>query len=257
MLTWIVNTFTDLPVVPRILLLAWVLEMVSVPILKWRWGTRAERTGIILGVLLQAATVVAVLYAAWGLWPTLRAALIVAGLGWGVEYVGSHTGLPFGHYHYTERLQPQLGGVPLLIPLAWLMMLPPAWAVARLITGGAGASSILTTALAFTAWDLFLDPQMVAWGFWVWDQPGSYFGIPWLNYAGWLLASAVMTALSAPLSAPLAVPGPLPTTPLFLVYGITWFLQAFGQFFFWKLRGPAIAGAVGMGIWVVWAGTKL
>ncbi len=247
MLTWIGDTFTALPVAPRLLLLAWVLEMVSVPILKWRRGARAERAGIILGVLLQASAVIAVLYTAWGLWPTLRAALIIAGLGWAVEYVGSHTGLPFGRYHYTERLQPQLGGVPLLIPLAWLMMLPPAWGAARLITGGS-VSFVLAAALAFTAWDLFLDPQMVAWGFWVWDQPGGYFGIPWVNYAGWLLASAAMTALSAPPAAP----DLLPTRPLFLIYGVTWFLQAFGQFFFWKLRGPAIVGAVGMGIWVVW-----
>jgi hypothetical protein len=51
-----------------------------------------------------------------------------------------------------------------LVPLAWLMMLPPAWAVARLVAGGPGIAFILTAALAFTAWDLFLDPQMVAWG---------------------------------------------------------------------------------------------
>ena len=252
MLTWIVDTFTTLPVVPRILLLVWVLEMVSVPILKWRWGARAERAGIIIGVLLRQAPSHRA-FTAWGLWPTMRAALIIAGLGWAVEYVGSHTGLPFGRYHYTERLQPQLGGVPLLIPLAWLMMLPPAWAVARLITGDTGASFILAAALAFTAWDLFLDPQMVAWGFWVWDQPGGYFGIPWVNYAGWLLASAVMTALAAPLS----TPDLFPVAPLFLIYSITWFLQAFGQFFFWKLRGPALVGAAGMGVWVVWAGTRL
>ena len=249
MLTWIQDTFTALPVLPQILLLAWVLEMVSVPILKWRWGARAERTGIMLGVLLQASAVMAVLYTAWDLWPTLRAALIVAGLGWAVEYVGSRTGVPFGRYHYTERLQPQLGGVPLLIPLAWLMMLPPAWAAAQLVTGGTGTSFVLAAALAFTAWDLFLDPQMVAWGFWVWDQPGGYFGIPWVNYAGWFLASATMTALTAP--------GLLPTRPLFLIYGITWFLQAFGQFLFWQLRGPAVVGAVGMGIWVVWAWVML
>ncbi len=245
MLTWIVDTFTALSIVPRFILLVWVLEMISVPILKWRWGMRAERTGIILGVLLQATAVIAALYIAWGVWPTLRAALIIAGLGWVMEYVGSHTGWPFGRYHYTERLQPQLGGVPLLIPLAWLMMLPPAWAVGRLITGGTSASFILIAALAFTAWDLFLDPQMIAWGFWMWDQPGSYFGVPWLNYVGWLLISAVMTALAAP--------DLLPTAPLFLIYGITWFFQALGQFFFWKLRGPAVTGALGMGIWVVWA----
>ena len=245
MLTWIVDTFTAVPVVPRLLLLVWVLEMISVPILKWRWGARAERAGIILGVLLQASTVVAVLYTAWGFWPTLRAALIVAGLGWGVEYAGSHTGLPFGRYHYTGRLQPQLGGVPLLIPLAWLMMLPPAWAVARLITGGAGAGFILIAALAFTAWDLFLDPQMVAWEFWVWDQPGGYFGIPWVNYAGWIATGTLIT---------LAVqPRQLPVLPLLLIYITTWLLESVGLAFFFGLPGPALVGFVVMGGLVVMA----
>ena len=45
-------------------------------------------------------------------------------IGWTAEAIGSKTGFPFGAYHYTDRLQPQLLGVPLLIPLAWLMMLP-------------------------------------------------------------------------------------------------------------------------------------
>src|SRR5690606_41755819 len=29
---------------------------------------------------------------------------------------------------------------------------------------------ILVSALALTVWDLFLDPQMVAWGFWIWER---------------------------------------------------------------------------------------
>jgi len=241
----IMALFAALPALARAFLLIWVFVMISVPILKWRWGAAAERGGIVAGVLFQSATVLAILVAVWGVVPTLRAALIVIGLGWGVEYVGSHTGWPFGHYHYTSRLQPQVGGVPLLIPLAWLMMLPPSWAVAQSIAGARGLGFVVVSALAFTAWDFFLDPQMVAWGFWTWDQPGGYFGVPWLNYGGWLLASAVMTAAAAP-----AV---LPAAPLRLVYGITWGLQAFGQFFFWKLRGPALAGFVVMGACLVWS----
>jgi uncharacterized membrane protein len=38
-----------------------------------------------------------------------------------------------------------------------------------------------------TAWDLAMDPMMVAGGHWVWDQPGAYFGIPVHNYIGWWL----------------------------------------------------------------------
>ena len=75
-------------------------------------------------------------------------ALAIPAMGWAIEYLGSTTGFPFGRYHYTDRLQPQLGHVPLLIPLAWLMMLPPAWAVAGSIAGNSGLSFVLASALA-------------------------------------------------------------------------------------------------------------
>ena len=47
-------------------------------------------------------------------------------------------------------------------------------------------------AVALTAWDLFLDPQMTAERYWRWERPGSYRGIPLSNYAGWLVTSAGM-----------------------------------------------------------------
>ena len=168
-------------------------------------------------------------------------------VAWTSEAVGSKTGFPFGAYHYTDRLQPQLLGVPLLIPLAWLMMLPPAWAVAQRITRrSTGLLFVAVSALAFTAWDLFLDPQMVNWGLWVWDQPGQYFGIPLVNYAGWFLVSALITVL--------ARPSALPTRPLFVIYALTWLIETMGLILFWGMYGPAAAGFIGMGLFVAAAG---
>jgi putative membrane protein len=159
---------------------------------------------------------------------------------WLIEFVGSTTGYPFGVYHYTDLLQPQVGGVPILIPLGWWMMLPPAWAVAQSLAGSASRPAFIGwSALALTAWDLFLDPQMVAWGLWKWAQPGGYFGIPWVNFLGWLLASALITALVRP--------GPLPARPLMLIYAITWLLESIGLIFFWELPGPGSVGFIGMG----------
>jgi putative membrane protein len=136
-----------------------------------------------------------------------------------------------------------LGGVPLLIPLAWLMMLPCAWAVAYQITGQSrGRQFMLVSALAFTAWDLFLDPQMVNWGYWVWEQPGGYFGIPWLNFGGWFLSAVGLTWLIRP---------PAPPASLLVIYLLTWLLQTVGQLFFWQMPGPALVGFGGMGCFVV------
>jgi uncharacterized membrane protein len=232
------------------LIALWTLTMISIPIIRWVVGDAVLHWGVIAGVLLQVAAVLAVLVAHLGGRAVARIVAVVVPLAWLVEFVGSTTGIPFGAYHYTAALAPHLGGVPLVIPLAWLMMLPPAWAVAQQLTGGTNTwRFVLVAAAAFTAWDLFLDPQMVGWGYWVWEQPGGYFGIPWVNFLGWLLASALITVAVRPPQ--------LPFAPLFAVYVITWFLQSFGQLFFWGMPGPALVGFVAMGIFVVLSINKM
>ena len=219
---------------------AWLLSMVSLPVAKYFWGEPALVWGITLGVIFQVSLVLVLLQRAWGLARTVRTAAIVVLLAWLMEALGTATGLPFGRYHYTDRLQPQLAHVPLLIPLAWLMMLPPAWVVAYRIAGRwSGLLFIGLSAVAFTAWDLFLDPQMVAWGIWTWLEPGGYFGIPWLNFLGWLLTAALITVVIRPHD--------LPEWPLLLVYMVTWLLETIGLLFFWGLPGPAVVGFIGMG----------
>ncbi len=241
--------------VSLLFLTLWLLTMISLPVIGWVFGEAALIRGMSFGVLMQGIAVLAILARAWGIKMTARVFIIVGVLSYFAELIGSTTGFPFGKYHYTAVLQPQLGGVPLLIPLAWMMMLPPAWAIADLIiarrfhTARANVQSIalhaFISALAFTAWDLFLDPQMTGWGFWVWEIPGQYFGIPLINFAGWMLVSGLLT---------LAVrPKDLPVSPLALVYILTWLLQTIGQGIFWNQPAPAAFGFLGMGLFVLLA----
>jgi putative membrane protein len=98
-------------------------------------------------------------------------------------------------------------------------MLPAAWAIAARIAGAwSGPAFVGFSALAMTAWDLALDPQMVAWGFWIWAEPGGYFGIPWSNFIGWVLTTALITVVVRPTE--------LPTEILVLIYTLTWLLQS-------------------------------
>ena len=237
--------WTALSFISKAALIAWVLATVTLPIVRWIWGDRGMRWGVSAGVLLQAATVLAMLRDIWDWQTIVLCALAIVGMGWAVEYVGSTTGFPFGRYHYTDRLQPQIGHVPLLIPVAWLMMLPPAWAVAAKVAGRGGIPFILVSALAFTAWDLFLDPQMVGWRLCIWERRGGYFGIPWVNFFGWALAAGTMTAIIRP--------DPTEICPLRLIYGLTWLLQTVGLGIIWKQPGPAVCGFLGMGAMVAWA----
>ena len=123
------------------------------------------------------------------------------------ESVGVATGWVYGPYHYTNSLGPKfLGLVPYLIPIAWFMMSYPSFIIAdRLVPSGwtlfrAGRwQHLLSVAtlggLVMTAWDLIMDPVMVASGHWVWDKQGVYFGIPLQNFWGWWLTIFTTFAL--------------------------------------------------------------
>lgn len=225
---------------------AWLLILVVLPVTQRSLGAEALPRGVTISVLLQLSAVLAILADAWGWGRVLRVAVVVVALAWAAEALGAATGFPFGAYRYTAALQPQVAHVPLLVPLAWLMLLPPAWAAAQAVVGSAQPLHFaLASALAFTAWDLLLDPHMVSWGFWVWAAPGGYFGIPWTNFLGWLLVSAAITRLVRPAGAPVR--------PLLLVYTITWALEAMGLAFFWRLPGPAAVGGLLVGLFALLA----
>ncbi len=135
-----------------------------------------------------------------------RRALLLLGLVFGVsllfETVGVATGLVYGPYHYTDKLGPRfLGLVPYLIPAAWFMMSYPSFVIADCLVPAdwKRGRRLLTVAalggLVMTAWDLVMDPIMVAGGHWVWEVEGAYFGIPLQNFWGWWLTVFTTFAL--------------------------------------------------------------
>jgi uncharacterized membrane protein len=137
----------------------------------------------------------------------LRLLALVFGISLLYESVGVATGLIYGPYHYTNKLGPLfLGLVPYLIPVSWFMMSYPSFVIAeRLIPPGWKRwQRILSVAavggLVMTAWDLVMDPVMVASGHWVWDNlpsisQGDYHGIPLQNFWGWWLTTFTIFAL--------------------------------------------------------------
>lgn len=233
----------NLKLIPVILISIWLIFLLFMPFIQRFWGVKAFSNSVSISVMLQAVVVLSLLWQANGIKHTLMITFIVIIISWAIEALGAATGFPFSHYSYTERLQPQLAGVPLVIPFAWFMMLPPSWAVAqKLSRKKSGLIFIILSALAFTAWDLYLDPQMVQWGLWKWDQPGRYFGIPLINFIGWFAGAAIITSLIRPRK--------IPEGMLFLVYILTWIMEFFGLLIFWNLPGPALCGLIGMGIFI-------
>ena len=148
-------------------------------------------------ILLSAAALAVVVVGRLGIrWlPSLGVVYLLAFLS---EFVGTGYGIPFGGYGYTGLLGAKLGGrVPMLIPLSWFLMSLPAWVVARRAFPGSVWRRVSVGALMLVAWDLALDPAMsFLTPYWIWEDTGPYYGMPWLNLLGWFVTGAViMTAL--------------------------------------------------------------
>jgi putative membrane protein len=112
------------------------------------------------------------------------------------EHIGTGYGIPFGGYGYTGLLGYKLGGrVPFLIPLSWFLMALPSWVLARAIMGSSAGpvGRVLLGSLWLVAWDLALDPAMsFLTVYWRWEETGPYYGMPWLNLAGWYVTGLVL-----------------------------------------------------------------
>jgi putative membrane protein len=51
-------------------------------------------------------------------------------------------------------------------------------------------------AYLLTAWDLALDPAMsYLTPYWVWEDSGPFYGMPWVNLAGWMGTGIVLMAI--------------------------------------------------------------
>ncbi|MFW9975870.1 MAG: carotenoid biosynthesis protein [Candidatus Thorarchaeota archaeon] len=140
-----------------------------------------------------------------------------------MEWLGTHFGVPFGHYYYTNQLGPLLMDVPIVIPFQWFNTLYVCYIMTNIILGrgdivdseaktsesGVSRFSVIVPRLLATSliaglfmvsWDFINDPYMVGMGNWVWTDPTEFFGltfhdIPLSNFLGWVLTSALTVLL--------------------------------------------------------------
>jgi len=166
-----------------------------------------------------------------------------------VEQVGSKTGWPFGSYEYSGTLGYQIFGVPLVVPFAWVMLAHPLLIAARKVTK---SWVFLYGGLGMMAWDLFLDPQMVAAQRWTWDFTGSHVPfqpeIPLSNAFGWLLTGmGLMGILNKFLGFDRRKVGTSTAIPDFFLLW-TWFAGIIGNLFFFDRSGVALIGGIVFGL---------
>jgi uncharacterized membrane protein len=187
-------------VLPALLAALLVLTAIAYPL-----ASGAGRDAVSWTIVLLGSALSVVHAAASRGWRTGAGLLVlVVAVAVAFEAVGLATGVPYGTYTYSDALGPTLLGVPLLVPLAWLMMGWPSWVVGARLAGRLPSPRqrpvrIAAAAGVFAAWDVVLDPQMVQAGYWTWAQPSPGLPgidtVPLTNLAGWLVAGLVLMAL--------------------------------------------------------------
>jgi putative membrane protein len=129
--------------------------------------------------LLLAAAIAVVSAPSW--W---RMMAIAAAIGFAAEMIGVHTGFPFGHYRFTSALGPQIFGMPIVVPAAWLILF--AYVSQMRVPPPLAAGWV-------AAIELVIDPTAANdLGYWEWLQPGPYYGVPVVNFLGWFAVSLII-----------------------------------------------------------------
>lgn len=114
---------------------------------------------------------------------------IVEGAGAGADFL-------FGSYDYTELFAPNLFGVPIAIGFAWLMVMATTHVLALSIYPKGGWRYAAAGAIGAVIMDLIIDP--VAFHlkrYWIWEDSGLYYGIPWTNFTGWFIVAFTLHLL--------------------------------------------------------------
>jgi uncharacterized membrane protein len=145
--------------------------------------------GVLL--LLQGLSIALYLYAYLGraAWRVITIIMLGALL---VEYVGATYDFPFGAYalHHSACLQ-FFATVPVVILFAWLMSLVGSWSLSYMAWPTApGWVRAVACGFLIMFFDIQIEPVATLINhYWVWMQPGVYFGVPLVNFVGWLVGT--------------------------------------------------------------------
>lgn len=150
-------------------------------------------------VFLVLAGLVGVLYF-YHLFPVGKATIVVLVIyifSSFMEYLGSAYGILFGEYDYTERFGYKLFGlIPFTIGFAWLLVIGSTHALAKRIMPSGGIGYVVLGSAAAVVMDLIIDPvAFKANEYWIWQEGGVYYDIPWTNFMGWFVVAFLLHAI--------------------------------------------------------------
>ncbi|MCP3026308.1 carotenoid biosynthesis protein [Halobacillus sp. A5] len=154
------------------------------PWLEWANSVFLITGGVIAGIYFSQL---------YGIVKALIYSFIIVSLSIYIEHLGVETGFLFGNYYYNENFGLKIADTPVTIGFAWLLIIGCSHEISRgislTLTGWKQVAVFIPTAsLAAVTMDLILDP--VAYHvqeYWIWEDTGMYYDIPFSNFAGWFI----------------------------------------------------------------------
>ena len=153
----------------------------------------ADRHGFVATVL--AIGLIALGHAAIT-WPRLAT---VAFFGGGAIVAFTAEAVAINRGWLAHHIGPKLLGVPIYLLFGWTGTIYIAFRVALLVADGWLA--VLVAGVLATSYDVLIDHRQVTNGYWSYgDGLGGprFRGVPWWNFAAWLVISCLTAALALP-----------------------------------------------------------
>ena len=150
--------------------------------------------GIFAGVVVVIGLVTLVHAAVT--WP-MSAVVAFFGGGAAVAFIAELVAINRGWLEH--HIGPKLIGVPVYVLFGWTATVYIAFRLALLVSDGWIA--VLVAGVLATSYDILVDHRGVVDGHWTYtdDVSGPRFrGVPWWNFAGWLVISCITAAFAIP-----------------------------------------------------------
>ena len=123
-----------------------------------------------------------------------------------MEIIGEKSGITFGgKYKYNLNLTPgpSLFSIPILIPLAWIILIYMSYNLFCFIGNfnvieiimERNIKLLIVPCIMLVLLDFILDPIAVDEKRWEWNIKGNYYGVPLLNFFGWFINSLIILLL--------------------------------------------------------------
>ncbi|MCU0417163.1 MAG: carotenoid biosynthesis protein [Cytophagaceae bacterium] len=118
--------------------------------------------------------------------------IAVGFLGWCIEWVGVHTGFPFGRYYYGNALGFKIDHIPVIIGINWMMLTYAfSTSIGQTFSSWPNGIKAAMVAIGMTLMDRLIESVCDYRDLWYWTGYATQHSPPIQNYISWFLVAWV------------------------------------------------------------------